>query len=377
MEREMTSKERMMKALHREKPDRLPVTVHQWQQYHLDKYMNGIDPLSACKETGMDAAIQYFEAMGQFWIPEAERYVAQSPQWQEEIKVVNANPENKILHHTINTPEGNLTYKTGGNLMTTWITEYLVKKHEDIELIDKYMPIGTLNKEHIAEAYDQVGDAGILRGFVWGDQAGCWQHACCLMDVNDLIIETFENPDWVHRFMQILLNKKLRFIEESLTGAKFDLIETGGGAASDTLISPKLHAEFCMPYDRQMHQALHAAGHISTYHTCGGMINILDLIIQNETDASETLSPPGTGGNISEPQKVREKYSGKLAMIGGMDQFNILTTGSKEQIQTEVKRLFEGFGVDGSYILSASDHFFDTPVENLRIYAEAAKQCTY
>ena len=32
----MTSKERLMCALHREKPDRLPVTVHQWQGYHLD-----------------------------------------------------------------------------------------------------------------------------------------------------------------------------------------------------------------------------------------------------------------------------------------------------------------------------------------------------
>jgi uroporphyrinogen-III decarboxylase len=197
------------------------------------------------------------------------------------------------------------------------------------------------------------------------------------MDVNDLIIETFENPDWVHRFLQILLKKKLRFIEESLRGAKFDLIETGGGAGSDTLISPKIHREFCMPYDRQMHRALHECGHLTTYHTCGGMMHILDLIMENETDASETLSPPGTGGNISEPAKVREKYGGKVAMIGGMDQFNVLSTGTREQIQKEVRRLFEGFGPEGGYILSASDHFFETPVENLRIYAEAAKECTY
>ncbi|OQA02240.1 MAG: methylcobalamin:coenzyme M methyltransferase [Planctomycetes bacterium ADurb.Bin412] len=373
----MTSKERMMRALHRGKPDRLPVSVHQWQTYHLNQFMNGMDALSAFQATGMDAAIQYFETMGQFWIPEAEKQAAQSSQWRDDILVVSDDPANKILHHIITTPEGSLTYKTGGNLMTTWITEYLVKKHEDIELIDKYMPVGTLNKEHVAKAYDEVGDAGILRGFVWGDQAGCWQHACCLMDVNDLIIETFENPDWVHRFLQILLKKKLRFIEESLRGAKFDLIETGGGAGSDTLISPKIHREFCMPYDRQMHRALHECGHLTTYHTCGGMMHILDLIMENETDASETLSPPGTGGNISEPEKVREKYGGKVAMIGGMDQFNVLSTGTREQIQKEVRRLFEGFGPEGGYILSASDHFFETPVENLRIYAEAAKECTY
>jgi len=107
------------------------------------------------------------------------------------------------------------------------------------------------------------------------------------------------------------------------------------------------------------------------------MINILDLIVENETDASETLTPPGCGGNITEPEKVREAFGGRLAMIGGMDQFNILTSGTPRQIGAEVQRLFEGFGRDGGYILSASDHFFDAPVENLRAFAEAAKACAY
>jgi hypothetical protein len=107
------------------------------------------------------------------------------------------------------------------------------------------------------------------------------------------------------------------------------------------------------------------------------MMHILDLIIENETDASETLAPAGTGGNITEPAKVRETFAGKVAMIGGMDQFNILTTGTAGKIRRQVHRLFEGFGKDGGYILSASDHFFDAPVENLRAYADAAKECTY
>ena len=143
------------------------------------------------------------------------------------------------------------------------------------------------------------------------------------------------------------------------------------------MISPKLHREFCLPYDRKMHEALHDVGLISTYHTCGGMMNLLDLIVENGTDASETLTPPGCGGNVTEPAKVRDAYAGRVAMIGGMDQFNILTSGTAAAIRAEVRRLFEGFGRDGGYILSASDHFFDTPVENLRAYAAAAKECVY
>ena len=339
--------------------------------------MGGVDALDAFKICGLDASIQYFEAMGQFWIPNAESSVLSTPDWREDIRIVNDDPNDKLLDHTISTPGGQLTYKTGGNRTTTWITEYLIKNHDDVELIEKYMPIAKIDQKAVAAEYDRIGDAGVLRGFVWGDQAGCWQHACCLMSEEQLILECIDHPDWVHRLLRALLERKLRFIEESLDGSKFDLIETGGGAGSDTVISPSLHREFCLPYDQQIHRALHRIGHRTTYHTCGGMMHILDLIALNETDASETLSPPGVGGNITKPEKVREVLGGKVALIGGMDQFNILTAGSQQEIGREVKRLLEGFGRNGGYICSASDHFFDTPVENLKAFAAAARDCVY
>jgi uroporphyrinogen decarboxylase len=373
----MTSKERMMLALCREKPDRLPVTVHQWQGYHLDEYMNGISALEAFEITGMDAALQYFEAMGQFWIPDAEKHLLQTDDWRDEIEVIRNDPNDKVLHHTIRTPGGTLTYKTGGDRKTTWITEYLIKRDDDLDLIERYMPVATLDKAPISAEYDALGDNGILRGFVWGDQAGCWQHAACLMDIQDLILKAIDDPGWVHRLLGALLDRKLHFIEDSLRGAKFDLIETGGGSSSDTVISPDLHREFCLPYDRKMHDALHDVGHMVTYHTCGGMSDIAELVRKNGTDASETLAPPGVGGNISDPEHIRDTYGGRVAMIGGMDQFNVLTQGTRESIRNEVRRLFEGFGSDGGYIMAATDHFFETPVENLRAYADAAHECTY
>ena len=373
----MTSKERMLRALSREKPDRLPVTIHQWQDYHLEHYMGGMDAQAAFASVGLDASIQYWEPGGQFWAPYSEGLVEHTPQWRESIRVISADPNERVLHHTIETPDGMLTYATGANPMTTWVTEYLIKRPEDIELIRKYMPVPHLSRKRVTATYDKLGDAGILRGFVWGDQAGCWQHACCLMDTQELILKAMDDPAWVHALLQILLEKKLRLIEESLPGAKFDFIETGGGAGSDTVISPTLHAEFCLPYDRQLHRAIQAAGLKTTYHTCGGMMHILDQIVANETDASETLSPPGVGGNITEPAKVRAAFTGKVAMIGGMDQFNVLTKGSSAEIRAEVQRLFQGYGRNGGYILSACDHFFDTPPENLRTFAEAARECVY
>lgn len=372
----MTPKERLLTALNLGKPDRLPATLHQWQDYHLKTYMGGMDALEAFRAVGLDAAIQDFQAMGQYYADPVTGGLS-TPEWRDTATILDDSPTHPVVRHTIETPEGTLTYQTEGDGKTIWVTEYLIKHHEDIRLIEKYMPVGRLDKERIRREYDRVGDDGILRGAVWGDQAGCWQHACTMKDTAEMVLECLDNPDWVHELLRILLEKKLRFIEESLAGAKYDLIETGGGASSDTVIGPALHREFCLPYDRKIHEALRAVGHKSTYHTCGGMMNILDQILENGCDASETLSPPGVGGNIEDPAAVRRVFGGKIAMIGGMDQYNVLTAGTPEEVRCEVHRLFEGFGPDGGYICCASDHFFDAPVENLRAMAEAARECTY
>lgn len=371
----MKSKERLMLAINREKPDRLPATIHQWQGYHLNNYMEGKSDLEAFKTCGMDAQIQYFEDMAQFWLVDADFTKLNTSTWKDEPEMIKNEPENRVTHHRIITPEGILTYKTAGNSRTTWITEYLIKKDEDIDLIRKFMPVPKLNLEPIAKKYDEIGEDGILRGFVWGDQAGCWQHAACLMDINDLIFKALDEPEWVHELLKVLLEKKLQFIE-SMKGAKFDLIETGGGASSTTLISPSMHRDFCLPYDRQMHDALHSLGFKISYHTCGGTHGIEEMIIANNTDASETLAPKSIGGN-QEPWEFKRKVGNRIACIGGVDQYEILTAGSREDIRNKVVELFEKVGYEGGYICSASDHFFDTPADNLKIFAEACRECKY
>jgi len=328
--------------------------------------MNGMSDVEACRYVGLDASITY-----------ADMQEVISDNWRVSITKQYIKEGNQITHYVVETPQGHLTYIQGANEMTTWMMEHLIKADEDIYLIKKYRPVPKLNKTGLQKLYDNLGEDGIVRTFIYGYQGGCWQDACELYGAEKMIYATFDKPNWVHELLNILLEKKLQYINESLSGAKVDLVETGGGAASNNLISPDIHEEFCMPYDRKMHDALHAIGHKSTYHTCGGMTKILDLIIQNGCDASETLSPVGMGGDIVDPIPVVQKFQGKVAMIGGMDQSNILTSGTPLQIQNEVKRLFEGFGMQGGYIMSASDHFFHTPVENLIAFANTGKECRY
>lgn len=361
----MTSKERMLTALTLGKPDRLPVTIHQWQSYHLEHYMQGMSELEAFRRTGLDASVTYYPPV-----------YLESDVWQVRSEPFEHQGVN-MRKFAISTPEGDLSYTEGFDDKTVWIMEPLIKQDEDIYLLKKYHPMAMIDKKAVARLYDTIGDQGILRMLIQGRQAGCWQDACCLAGTEEMIYATFDKPDWVHEFMQILLDIKLKFIEENLVGVPIDLVETGGGAGSNTVISPQIHRDFCLPYDRRLHEALHQAGHKVVYHTCGGMTKILDLIVANGCDASETLSPKAIGGDITDPTMVKKQIGDRLCLIGGMDQFNVLTYGSSEDIRREVFRLFAALGEGGGYILSASDHFFDAPAQNLVAFANAARECVY
>jgi hypothetical protein len=363
----MTSRERMLTALERGIPDRLPTTIHQWQPYHLQTYMKGASDIEAFRAVGMDAAITLLDAN--------ERKV--TPQWQVSTEVHPKVDGGWRTDYTIVTPGGTLTQRDESDDKTTWIVETLIKRPEDMLLVKKYMPVPLLNHEPVRIKKAELGDGGILRGMVFGDQGGPWQHAACLYGTERMIMAAYDDPAWVHELLQALTEKKLQYIAESMTGAEFDLIEMGGGAASSTVISPRMFDRFVLPYDRQLHDALHAVGYKVVYHTCGGMMPILEKIVANGCDASETLSPPGVGGDIADPAEVKQLIGNQVCLVGGMDQIHLLTEGTPAQIRAEVHRLFESLGPGGGYILSASDHFFETPVENLVAFAQAGAECIY
>lgn len=362
----MNSKERMLIALNRGIPDKLPVTIHQWQSYHLNTYMHGVTEIEAFKEIGLDASATYYPAY--YKIPTGDWIETSTVRYKDDVTITD---------YLVSTPEGELTYQICSNKFTSWHSENLIKDYDDIYLFKKYFPRMAIKRKELEEHYSQLGDAGIARCGVPSFQGGCYQAAQVLYGTEKLIYDCYDNPEWVHEFLNIILDRKLEYIQEQLRYAKVDLVETGGGGSSDNVISPAFHKEFCEPYDKKIHDAIHRIGLPVVYHTCGGMMNIMDSILANGCDASETLSPPEIGGNIVDGTKVKEKLGSELALIGGMEQITLLTNGSPEQIKNEVKRLFKVYGGNGGYIMSACDHFFEAPVDNLKAYVEAARECIY
>ena len=154
------------------------------------------------------------------------------------------------------------------------------------------------------------------------------------------------------------------------------MLELGGGAASSTVISPKIFDEFVAPYDAELIELAHSVGQRIVYHTCGGMMPFLERIADMNPDAMETFTPPDMGGD-TRLAEAKQRIGDRVCMIGGFDQYHFFIGCTPEQTRAEVRRCFEAAGAGGGYILCPSDHFFDAEPELLRAFVDEAKQCRY
>jgi len=384
----MTSKQRCIAALTRQKADRLPVTTHHVMPYFLSKYMNGISNDEFFDAFGLDPIhwVQAFApdaAKGEYYDPrhvpgylEARRVV--SDQWTILSEPV---PDDRYatVRYSFVTPKKTLTTVLQSNDYTSWVSERLIKEKSDIDIIAEF---AVKPKADVAEINRQAaayGERGMVRGFVnsfdvYG-QPGCWQDASVLFGIEDLIMATFEDPEWVHAFLKILRERKQVFIQ-SLKGAQYDVIELGGGDASSTVISPEILDEFVAPYDTPLIELAHSVGQRIVYHTCGGMMPFLERLAEMKPDAMETFTPEGMGGDTILAE-AKKRIGGKVCMIGGFDQFHYFKGCTPEETRKAVRKCFEDAGEGGGYILCPSDHFFDADLELLRAFGEEAKRCVY
>lgn len=373
----MNHRERLLTALERGKPDRLPATIHGWMDYWNNTYMAGADQFEIYRHFDMDAQIFYFAWLDE---PPVEAMyftgdLVPGPNWRVSHQITKSDKVSTVYKFTIETPEGVLTKTMEKNDKMAWVTEYPIKQKEQIHWIRKYMPLPRPDIQRINQAFEQMGDMGILRAGIFNHQGGCWQDACNYVGSQHLIMATFDDPAWVHELLRIILDYKLKFIE-SLRGARIDMLENGGGDGSMSVISPAVFAEYCVPYDRLTTAALHDIGIKTVYHTCGKMMAQLDLIRQIGCDASETLTPRGMGGD-ADLRRIKTTLGGEMALIGGFNQQAGFERGTPEVIRQQIETCWEQAGPDGGYIMAASDHFFEGDPENIRTYVEIAKEFHY
>jgi uroporphyrinogen decarboxylase len=364
----MTGRERFLTALSNGQPDRMPCQVHSWMAYYLKTYLGGCDQFAAYERFGMDPVI--------YAGPRAVYAEKDQANWRRDRKDLGVVEGNRRWQETITTPGGVLTHAGAGNEFTGWETEVLLKTEADFELWDRNLPMpAKLDWTPSNEAKRRIGDRGIVRsGFFGFGQGSPWQDFCILFDTQPAIMMAMDNPEWVEHALERLLAKKLRGIE--LAGRfEQDLVEIGGGAGSNTVISPDMFRRFCLPFDRRQVSAIHAGGAKVVYHLCGGLMHMLDMVVETGADALETMTPPAMGGDCDLAEAAR-RVGDRLAFIGGFDQNKGFEKGNPKVVREMVRELFAA-RPRGGYICSPSDHFFFGSPENIQAFVDAARECRY
>lgn len=365
----MNGRERFLTTIANEKPDRLPCNVHSWMGYYLKTYLDGVDQYEAYARFGMDPVIYT-----------GPRYVydpSDLSNWQVDHQGIGTGPNGESLWaQTITTPSGVLTCQGANNEFTGWTTEYVIKTEQDFEIWNKHVPVPVeVDWSPVLEAKRRIGDTGIVRGgFYDFGQGSPWQSFCTMHGTVNTIMAAIDKPDWIHHVLESMLRKKLRAIEIS-GRIELDLVETGGGAGSNTVISPTIHREFCLPYDQRQHEALHEAGTKIVYHLCGGVMHLLETVAENGADGLETMTPPSMGGDCDLAEANR-RVGDRLFFIGGFDQNQGFEKGTPE-IAARMVRELHAACPDGGYICCPSDHFFFGSPENIQAFVNAAKECLY
>ena len=366
----MTSRERLLTALNNGRPDRLPCQVHGWMSYYLNHYLDGMDWYQANAKFGFDSAI--------YVSPDYIYDPRDLAKW--EVKRVELGLDadgNKLWDETIVTPKGNLHHRGAWNEVTPWETEDLIKTEQDFALWDEFCPVPIrADFTKIQAARDKLGENGIVRSHPFSPGQGSpWQSFCCQVGTETAIMWTFDKPEFVHHALSCILKKTLR-VTELWQGTPADMVETGGGAGSNTVISPDLHRQFCLPYDQKQHAALHAIGLKIVYHLCGGIMQLLDVVTQNGADGLETMTPPSMGGDC-DLREASRRIGGKLFFIGGFDQNAGFERGTPARARQLVFECFEATKEQSGYIIAPSDHFFHGDPANLQAFVDAVRECVY
>jgi uroporphyrinogen decarboxylase len=364
-----TSRRRLLTALDRGVPDRLPATTH-----HLMP--------SFLRRAGCATELEFFDRFGldaiRWTTPLSRPPEAGGAGWRLEQEAV-ADPDYRSTRYRFVTARGTLTTLLQDDGRTTWVRERLLKGKRDIEILAAIDLDPACDLSAVASVAAELGARGIVRGAVPGfpvyGQPGCWQDASVLFGIEPLILATFDDPDWVGELLALLQRPKLAFLR-SARGAPFDLVELGGGDASSTVISPSIFDRFVAPFDAPLIDAAHQSGLRVVYHTCGGMMPFLERIAGMGPDAMETFTPPSMGGD-ARMAEAKRRVGARVSMIGGFDQFNDFVGCPPARTRQTVRRLFEEAGSGGGYILAPSDHFFEADEALLRAFADEARSCVY
>ena len=331
----MNAKERVMRVLNQEKPDRMPcfganstVTYDQmekvqafWPEAHLEGEAMAKQALAAYSVLGFDAVR----------VPFCQTFEAEAlgcelkPGGTEGIPGIEPRPP-----YTIDdTPAFPDDFLSRGRIPELLKAVRILKK--------------------------EVGDEVPVIGGI----QGAFSITGSLLETIYLLKATIQAPDKIPAFLEVG-EKAGTMLGQALIEAGADIIACEDMSSSPALCTPKTYQEVILEYQQRQFAALSVP---KILHICGKVDPIVEWM--GQTGADVLSIEPKASGRIA-----REKCGPNVVLMGGADTATTLYFNSPEEIKAECETLI----ADGIQILAPGCAVAPgTPLENLLALTEVAR----
>jgi len=167
--------------------------------------------------------------------------------------------------------------------------------------------------------------------------------------------------------------KNMKMYREAV-GDRIEIIVMSGtdfGSQSGPFISPTAYREIFKPLHRAMNDWVHDKTKWKTfYHTCGSIVAFLDDFHEAGVDI---LNPVQISAEGMDPAFLKQKYGSKFVFWGGgVDSQGSLSFGTPDEVEKEVKENIEVFKTGGGFMFNNVHNIQATvPVDNLIAFFES------
>ena len=169
--------------------------------------------------------------------------------------------------------------------------------------------------------------------------------------LSQLLIAYRRNPALVDSLMRMTTDYTVSSIE---LGVKLgaEIIAMDGDLAYDSgsFMSPDQFRRFVVPHYRRFVQAAHRLGVPIIKHSDGNLWPILDDLIDVGFDGIHPIQP-----QCMSLKEAKEKVGDRVCLLGNVDCMYILTRGTTEEVEAEVRRALAEGAPGGGYIITSSN----------------------
>lgn len=196
-----------------------------------------------------------------------------------------------------------------------------------------------------------------------------------LIGIERGMMEMIINKDFFNALVEKILEFQVQFIDKMLSAAngKIDFVRIGDdyGTQRSLIMSPVTWRECIQPALSSMVKVVKKHGAYYYHHSCGAIKDLIPDMIDTGLDVLDPIQVKSDG---MIPSDLKTKFGNKICFCGGVDVQELLREGTPEQVSVGVNQLLDDMAYDGGFFIGPTHNFqTDISTENILAMYEAAK----